>query len=100
MITFVQISYLIVDEMHEEHHELMQDAYWDEVYPDQLPYTPGSESTKTKGFMGSTHKMKLEKTEVETLTPLVELQEVKSTPSAPPKTNSVKLKGLSQLQHI
>ncbi|KFM61750.1 Bestrophin-1, partial [Stegodyphus mimosarum] len=34
----IQVSYLIVDEMHQEHPELIKDQYWDEVMPD-LPYT-------------------------------------------------------------
>ena len=35
----LQISYLIVDEMHHEHPELIRDQYWDEVLPTELPYT-------------------------------------------------------------
>ncbi|XP_064077405.1 bestrophin-4-like [Macrobrachium nipponense] len=35
----LQISYMIVDEMHEEHPELIQDIYWEEVFPAELPYT-------------------------------------------------------------
>lgn len=34
----LQVSYLIVDEMHHEHPELVKDQYWDEVYPNELPY--------------------------------------------------------------
>lgn len=30
---------MIVDEMHEEHPELLKDQYWDEVIPKDLPYT-------------------------------------------------------------
>ncbi|KAE8744425.1 hypothetical protein FOCC_FOCC008900 [Frankliniella occidentalis] len=39
----VQVSYLIVDEMHHEHPELIRDQYWDEVLPVELPYTVASE---------------------------------------------------------
>lgn len=35
----LQVSYLIVDEMHHEHPELIKDQYWDEVFPTELPYT-------------------------------------------------------------
>ncbi|XP_076276342.1 bestrophin-4 isoform X2 [Lasioglossum baleicum] len=35
----LQVSYLIVDEMHHEHPELIRDQYWDEVFPTELPYT-------------------------------------------------------------
>ena len=34
----LQVSYLIVDEMHHEHPELVKDQYWDEIYPNELPY--------------------------------------------------------------
>lgn len=36
----LQISYLIVDEMHHQHPELIKDQYWDTVFPEELPYTP------------------------------------------------------------
>ncbi|XP_017841284.2 bestrophin-4 [Drosophila busckii] len=31
------VAYLIVDEMHQEHPELVKDQYWDEVLPSELP---------------------------------------------------------------
>ncbi|XP_065361117.1 bestrophin-4-like [Calliphora vicina] len=34
----LQVSYLIVDEMHNEHPELIKDQYWDEVFPANIPY--------------------------------------------------------------
>ncbi|XP_037881143.1 bestrophin-4-like [Glossina fuscipes] len=34
----LQVSYMIVDEMHQEHPELVKDQYWDEVFPNELPY--------------------------------------------------------------
>ncbi|CAB3366780.1 Hypothetical predicted protein [Cloeon dipterum] len=39
----LQVSYLIVDEMHHEHPELLRDQYWDEVFPSELPYTVAAE---------------------------------------------------------
>lgn len=39
----LQVSYLIVDEMHHDHPELVKDQYWDEVFPQELPYTLASE---------------------------------------------------------
>jgi len=54
----LQVSYLIVDTMHEEHPEVMQDKYWDEVFPKELPY--GGSSVRNKGFKGSTAEMKVE----------------------------------------
>lgn len=38
-----QAAYMIVDEMHEEHPELLKDQYWEEVVPKDLPYTVASE---------------------------------------------------------
>lgn len=36
----LQVSYMIVDEMHHEHPELIKDQYWDTILPaDDLPYT-------------------------------------------------------------
>lgn len=37
------MGYLIVDEMHHEHPELIRDQYWDEVFPTELPYTAAAE---------------------------------------------------------
>ncbi|XP_039286837.1 bestrophin-2 isoform X1 [Nilaparvata lugens] len=39
----IKAAYMIVDEMHEEHPELLKDQYWDEVVPKDLPYTVASE---------------------------------------------------------
>ncbi|KAL6259170.1 hypothetical protein P5V15_009091 [Pogonomyrmex californicus] len=39
----LQVSYLIVDEMHHEHPELIRDQYWDEIFPTELPYTAAAQ---------------------------------------------------------
>jgi len=39
----LQVSYLIVDEMHNDHPQLVRDQYWDEVFPNELPYLVESE---------------------------------------------------------
>ena len=36
------MSYLIVDEMHQEHPELIKDQYWDEI-EFEVPYTAAAE---------------------------------------------------------
>ncbi|CAG0904123.1 unnamed protein product [Darwinula stevensoni] len=36
----IKVSYMIVDEMHSHHPELIRDQYWDEIFPEALPYTP------------------------------------------------------------
>ncbi|KAJ8985525.1 hypothetical protein NQ317_019908 [Molorchus minor] len=42
-------AYMIVDEMHEEHPELLKDQYWDDVVPKDLPYTVASEHYRKEG---------------------------------------------------
>ncbi|XP_041986293.1 bestrophin-2 isoform X4 [Aricia agestis] len=39
----IKAAYMIVDEMHEEHPELLKDQYWEDVVPKDLPYTVASE---------------------------------------------------------
>ena len=43
----LQVSYLIVDEMHAEHPELVRDQFWEEGVPDELPYTLAAQRTRT-----------------------------------------------------
>ncbi|XP_076273845.1 bestrophin 1 isoform X7 [Rhynchophorus ferrugineus] len=50
----LQISYLIVDEMHHEHPELVRDQYWDEIFPQGLPYTPAAAAAES---MRNTHPL-------------------------------------------
>lgn len=38
----LQVSYLIVDEMHHNHPELLKDQYWDSLLVTELPYTVAS----------------------------------------------------------
>ncbi|ENN77029.1 hypothetical protein D910_05536, partial [Dendroctonus ponderosae] len=50
----LQISYLIVDEMHHDHPELVRDQYWDEVFPPELPYTAAAAAAES---MRNTHPL-------------------------------------------
>lgn len=56
----IKASYMIVDEMHEEHPELLKDQFWDEVVPKELPYTVASENCRREEPKGSaeTYKVK------------------------------------------
>ncbi|XP_053600028.1 uncharacterized protein LOC128669307 isoform X5 [Plodia interpunctella] len=45
-LVYTQVSYMIVDEMHHEHPELIKDQYWDEVFPTELPYTIATENQR------------------------------------------------------
>lgn len=59
----ITVSYLIVDEMNNEFPEMLRDAYWDNVIPDELPYTVDSLKYKTDG-MGEGSAAKQDETDV------------------------------------
>ncbi|KAL0271012.1 UNVERIFIED_CONTAM: hypothetical protein PYX00_008258 [Menopon gallinae] len=61
----LQVSYLIVDEMHHEHPELIKDQYWDEVFPTELPYTIASEPFREKHPQPSTANIEIPKSAAE-----------------------------------
>ena len=50
---------MIVDEMHEEHPELLKDQYWEEVVPKDLPYTVASEHYRRFEPKGSAENFKV-----------------------------------------
>lgn len=54
---------MIVDEMHEEHPELLKDQYWDEVVPKDLPYTVGSEHYRKEEPKGSAEFYKVKQSD-------------------------------------
>uniref|UniRef100_A0A1B6E365 Bestrophin homolog n=2 Tax=Clastoptera arizonana TaxID=38151 RepID=A0A1B6E365_9HEMI len=55
----IKAAYMIVDEMHEEHPELLKDQYWDEVVPKDLPYTIASEHYRKYEPKGSAEDYKV-----------------------------------------
>lgn len=67
----LQVSFLIVDEMHSEHPELIQDLYWDEVFPQELPYTIASEQFRREPPQGSTANIEVSEQDQEFL-PILE----------------------------
>ncbi|CAL1262178.1 unnamed protein product [Larinioides sclopetarius] len=69
----IQVSYLIVDEMHQEHPELIKDQYWDEVMPD-LPYTAAAMPFYSEPPMGSAANLVIPPHEAE-FVPLETLEE-------------------------
>lgn len=50
---------MIVDEMHEEHPELLKDQFWEEVVPKELPYTVASEHYQREEPKGSAEHYKI-----------------------------------------
>ncbi|CAL4123145.1 unnamed protein product, partial [Meganyctiphanes norvegica] len=71
----LQVSYLIVDEMHSEHPDLVQDIYWDEVFPAELPYTIASEQFRREPPQGSTANLEVADEDMEFLPMLEEENE-------------------------
>ena len=63
----LQVSYLIVDEMHHEHPELIKDQYWDEVFPTELPYTVGAEQFREEHPEPSTANIEVTKANAEVI---------------------------------
>ena len=56
----LQVAYLIVDEMHAEHPELVKDAFWDDGVPDELPYTLAAEEFRQADpWQGSTAEVEV-----------------------------------------
>lgn len=54
---------MIVDEMHEEHPELLKDQYWEEVVPKDLPYTVASEHYRRHEPKGSAEHYKVKESD-------------------------------------
>nr|CAD7430605.1 unnamed protein product [Timema monikensis] len=65
----LQVSYLIVDEMHHEHPELIKDQYWDEVFPAELPYTVAAEQYREQHPKPSTANIEVTKADAEYFAP-------------------------------
>lgn len=55
----LQVSYLIVDEMHHDHPELIRDQYWDEIFPIELPYTAAAQAFREEHPVPSTAGIQL-----------------------------------------
>lgn len=54
---------MIVDEMHDEHPELLKDQYWNQVVPDELPYTVASEHYRKYEPKGSAEHYKVKQSD-------------------------------------
>jgi predicted membrane chloride channel (bestrophin family) len=62
----LQVSFMIVDEMHQKHPRLVKDIYWDELEP-QLPYTKSSFMMRTQPHLGSAVNLDIDPEECEFL---------------------------------
>ncbi|XP_046394693.1 bestrophin-4-like [Ischnura elegans] len=63
----IQVSYLIVDEMHHDHPELLKDQYWDEVFPLELPHTVASEKYREDYPEPSTANVEIRKDDADVI---------------------------------
>eukprot|EP00095_Tigriopus_kingsejongensis_P010038 maker-scaffold231_size243715-snap-gene-1.38 protein:Tk10038 transcript:maker-scaffold231_size243715-snap-gene-1.38-mRNA-1 annotation:"Bestrophin-2 " len=62
----LQVSYLIVDEMHCEHPELVRDQFWDDVFP-ELPYTAAAEEFRVEPIIGAAANYEIDSADAEFL---------------------------------
>uniref|UniRef100_A0A6P7G6Z3 Bestrophin homolog n=1 Tax=Diabrotica virgifera virgifera TaxID=50390 RepID=A0A6P7G6Z3_DIAVI len=65
----LQVSYLIVDEIHHDHPELVKDQYWDEVFPQELPYTEAARAIRDTHPLPSTANIATRPQDLELNTP-------------------------------
>lgn len=63
----LQVSYMIVDEMHHNHPNLVRDQYWDQVFPDSLPYTLETKPFRERQPMPSTANIEIPKSSMTAL---------------------------------
>lgn len=61
----LQVSYLIVDEMHHDHPELLKDQYWDSVLTTELPYTVASMNNREEPPEASTANIQVSNVKAE-----------------------------------
>lgn len=54
---------MIVDEMHNEHPELLKDQFWDEVVPKELIYNQGASHLRREEPKGSAENFKVKDTD-------------------------------------
>lgn len=57
----LQVSYLIVDDMHHDHPELLKDQYWDTVLTTEMPYTIATLANREEPPAASTANIELKK---------------------------------------
>ncbi|XP_011051184.1 PREDICTED: bestrophin-4-like isoform X3 [Acromyrmex echinatior] len=72
----LQVSYLIVDEMHNEHPELIRDQYWDQIFPAELPYTAAAQPFREEHPKPSTAGIQLSAAQQELQPSSVKIDEI------------------------
>ncbi|XP_048521969.1 bestrophin-4 isoform X2 [Dendroctonus ponderosae] len=57
----LQVGYLLVDKLHNEHPKLAKDYHWDQTAPSQLPFTVASQRYMNEHPVESTFKINVQK---------------------------------------
>lgn len=83
-----KVSYLIVDEMHHDHPELIRDQYWDEIFPTELPYTAASQPFREEHPQHSTAGIQLSAAQQELQPSSVKIEDLAPELSGYQKFNS------------
>ncbi|XP_060530679.1 bestrophin-2-like isoform X2 [Cylas formicarius] len=65
----LQVGYLLVDKIHEEHPVLTKDMHWEKVAPQQLPFTVASQKFMFECPVESTNTVKIRKNDDDLIIP-------------------------------
>ncbi|XP_044253869.1 bestrophin-3-like [Tribolium madens] len=68
----LQVCYLLVDKIHEEHPKLMRDSHWNETAPNSLPFTIASKNYMQEYPFPSTMNVKVNRSAQDLLLPIEE----------------------------
>lgn len=68
----LQVCYLLVDKIHQEHPQLVKDIHWTETAPNSLPFTVASKEYMQEYPFPSTMNMKIKKSEQDLVMPVEE----------------------------
>ncbi|KAF7264909.1 bestrophin-2-like [Rhynchophorus ferrugineus] len=65
----IQICYLLVDKIHQDHPKLRKDYYWQQTAPDTLPFTVASQQYMNEVPVQSAQHIKVKKTDQDWIVP-------------------------------
>ncbi|KAL1489718.1 hypothetical protein ABEB36_013654 [Hypothenemus hampei] len=65
----IQVCYLLVDKIHQDHPKLMKDYYWQQTAPDSLPFTVASQQYMKETPVQSAQNLKIKKTDQDLIIP-------------------------------
>ncbi|CAG9769518.1 unnamed protein product [Ceutorhynchus assimilis] len=65
----IQVCYLLVDKIHQDHPKLMKDYYWQQTAPDTLPFTVASQQYMKEVPIQSAENLQVKKTDQDIIIP-------------------------------